>query len=165
MKRICMIVLLVIATTASNAQTGAEWFNQKKTQKKYLLAQIAALRYYIDVAQKGYGIAKQGLSTIGKLSKGEFDLHGEYFSSLKKVNPTVKKYAKVADIISLQAKIVQDYHKFYNGLASEDVFTAREIDYLERVFTRVLDDCTVLLDQLIAVTTDNQLEMKDDERM
>lgn len=157
--------MLFLVWNGTKAQTGGEWFNQKKTQKKYLLAQIAALQYYIGVAQKGYKIAKDGLSTIGQLSKGEFNLHGDYFNSLKKVNPEVKNYAKVADIISLQVKIVSEYHKVYNSLSITENFSPNEMDYVKRVYKRLLDDCGQALDQLIAVTTDNQLEMKDDERM
>ncbi|MBK8088802.1 MAG: hypothetical protein IPK31_13170 [Chitinophagaceae bacterium] len=53
MKKI--ILLPVIATflfNAANAQTLNEWVNQKSTQKKYLLQQIAALQVYIGYAKK-----------------------------------------------------------------------------------------------------------------
>ncbi len=52
-------------------------------QKKSLLQQIAALKVYIDYAQKGYSIAKEGLTLIGNIKNREFDLHSKYISSLK----------------------------------------------------------------------------------
>ncbi|OJW81919.1 MAG: hypothetical protein BGO69_15105 [Bacteroidetes bacterium 46-16] len=164
-KALLFLLLLVLATGSLQAQTFAEWFRQKKTQKKYLLQQVAALQVYIGYAQKGYKIAKEGLTTISGFTKGEFNLHGDYFNSLKTVNPQVRKYVKVADIVALQVKIVQDYNRTYGQLAKSDDFSREERDYIRRVFGRLLNDCEQTLNELIAVTTDGKLEMKDDERM
>jgi hypothetical protein len=45
------------------------------------------------------------------------------------------------------------------------VFNGEELDYIMRVLGRLLDDCENTLNELIAVTTDGYLEMKDDERL
>ena len=166
MKKIVLILLLFVSAVSSlQAQTFAEWFQQKKTQKKYLLQQIAALQVYIEYAQKGYEIAKEGLTTIGGFTRGEFDLHTDYFNSLKSVNPEIRRYAKVADIIALQVKIVQNYNRTYGRLNSSDAFSNDELAYIGRVYNRLLDDCDNTLDELITITTDGKLEMKDDERI
>ncbi|MCH5688762.1 conjugal transfer protein TraI [Niabella sp. W65] len=53
MKKILLFLLLVVSAGSNlQAQTFAEWFQQKKTQKKYLLQQIAALQVYIGYAKK-----------------------------------------------------------------------------------------------------------------
>lgn len=62
-------------TRASKVQTFHEWFRQKKTQKKYLIQQIAALKVYLGYVQKGYSIAQKGLTTVSNIKKGNFDLH------------------------------------------------------------------------------------------
>ena len=166
MKKI-VLFLLVFASAAGSlqAQTFAEWFQQKKTQKKYLLQQIAALQVYIGYAKKGYNIAKEGLTTIGGFTRGEFNLHTDYFNSLKSVNPEVKRYARIAGIIALQIKIVQGYNRTYRQLNSSDAFSNDELAYIGRVFGRLLDDCDKTLDELITITTDSELEMKDNERI
>lgn len=148
-----------------HAQTFNEWFRQKETQKKYLLQQIAALQVYMGYLQKGYKIAKDGLNTISGFTKGELNMHTDYFNSLKTVNPTIKRYARGADIIALQIQIVQDYHNSYRQLCNTNAFTANELSYINNVFTRLLDDCAQTLDALTAVTTAGKLEMKDDERL
>ncbi len=166
MKKIFLFLLLFVSVAGSlQAQTFEEWFQQKKTQKKYLLQQIAALQVYIGYAQKGYHIAKEGLTTIGGFTKGEFNLHTDYFNSLKSVNPVVKRYAKVAKIIALQIKIVQNYNRTYRRLNGSDMFSGDELAYIGRVFNRLLDDCDKTLDELLTITTDGKLEMKDGERM
>jgi len=166
MKKI-LLALLVCVSAAGNlkAQTFAEWFQQKKTQKKYLIRQIAALQVYIGYAQKGYKIAKEGLNTIGGFTRGEFNLHTDYFNSLKSVNPEVRRYVKVAEIIALQVKIIQNYNRTYRQLNSSDAFSGDELAYIGRVYSRLLDDCDKTLDELITITTDGKLEMKDDERI
>lgn len=166
MKKI-LLALLVFVSAAGNlkAQTFAEWFQQKKTQKKYLIQQIAALQVYIGYAKKGYKIAKEGLNTIGGFTRGEFNLHTDYFNSLKSVNPEVRRYVKVAEIIALQVKIVQNYNRTYRQINSSDAFSEDELAYIGRVYRRLLDDCDKTLDELITITTDGRLEMKDDERI
>jgi hypothetical protein len=159
------LVLLSIGINTLNAQTFNEWFRQKETQKKYLLQQIAALQVYMGYLQKGYKIAKNGLNTISGFTKGELNLHAGYFNSLKTVNPSIKSYARVADIIALQVKIVQDFHSNYKQLCGANALSGDEFRYINGVFARLLDDCAQTLDALITVTTDGKIEMKDDERL
>ena len=48
---------------------------------------------------------------------------------------------------------------------SGGLFSAPEIDYMQRVYERLLNDCSNKLDELSAVTSADKLEMKDDERI
>ena len=165
MKRLFILVLFVILSSGTKSQTFAEWFHQSATQKKYLLQQIAGLQVYIGYVQKGYSIAKQGLNAISDIKHGEFNLHKEYFSSLKKVNPKIKNYSKVAEIILLQMNIIKIYKEAAKKIKQSKSFSANEITYINSVFERLLNDCTKTIDELITVTTSGQLEMKDDERL
>lgn len=165
MKKLLILFLLGMLATTTQAQTFAEWFKQKKTQKKYLVQQIAALQVYIGYAQKGYSIAKEGLNTIGDFKRGEFNLHTGYFNSLKSVNPKIKQYAKVADIMAMQVIIIQGCGRTRRHVRESGAFNGEELDYIMRVLGRLLDDCESTLDELITVTTDGNPEMKDDERL
>lgn len=165
MKRILIILLLAGCATSLRAQNFDEWFRQKKTQKKYLIQQIAALQVYIDYAQKGYAIAKEGLDIIGNLKEGELGLHTDYFNSLKTVNPELRQYANVSDIMAIQAKIVQRCKQTRRRAQGSNLFNAEEKEYIGRVLDRLLDDCTNVLDELLTVATDGKLEMRDDERL
>ena len=165
MKKLLILFLLTTMVTTTQAQTFSEWFRQKKTQKKYLVQQIAALQVYISYAQKGYSIAREGLNTIGDFKRGEFNLHTGYFNSLKSVNPKIKQYAKVADIMAMQVTIIQNYNRTCRQMRESGAFNGEELDYIKRVLGRLLDDCENTLDELITVTSDGNLEMKDDERL
>lgn len=164
-KLLTLILFAILFSSGTKAQTFDEWFRQKATQKKYLLQQIAGLQVYISFVQKGYSIAKQGLNTISDIKHGEFNLHKDYFNSLKEVNPEIKNYRKVADIILLQVNIIKVYKEAVKQINQSKSFSTDEITYINRVFERLLDDCTKTIDELIKVTTSGQFEMKDDERL
>jgi hypothetical protein len=148
--------IIIIISTLSDAAIG---------QKKYMIQQIAALQVYIGYLQKGYSIAKKGLNVIGDLKKGEFNLHSTYFNSLKSVNPKIRNSEKVAGCITLQVQLLQVFNSTYQQLKQSKQFSENELSYMHSVFTRLIEDCTVTIDELIEVTTSNKLEMKDDERL
>jgi hypothetical protein len=120
---------------------------------------------YLGYVQKGYSIARKGLTTIGNIKKGDFDLHKEFFTSFKSVNPTIRNYTKVADIIAFQVRIVQTYKQTYKYVQTISLYSPAEIDFIYGVFTNLINNSSADLDELIAVITANELEMKDDERL
>ena len=164
MKKILTLILLFL-TLFSQAQTAAEWTSQKKTQIRYLLQQIAANKVYIEYIEKGYGIARKGLNTIQKIKKGDFDLHRDFISSFSNINPKVKSYARVADIIAYQVRIVKDVKTVISNLKESNQFNPDELDYSKAVFERLLDECLKSMDELFYVITSGELQMKDDERI
>lgn len=160
-----IILLLWVYAAESKAQTYDEWFRQKKTQKKYLIEQIAALQTYVGYAEKGYSIASKGLSTIRDIKHGDFNLHNIFFNSLTSVNPRVKNYVKVADIISMQISIAKQVRNTIKQSTNGKQLTNTELNYLQQVFNNVLDECAKKLDELFGLITDGEQQMKDDERI
>lgn len=165
MKKLFFLLFIALLSVSVKAQTFAEWFQQKKTQKKYLLQQIAGLQLYIGYAQKGYSIAQDGLNVIGDIKHGELNLHNDYFNSLKTVNPTISKYSKVGDIVAVQLKIIKVYKNAYSLVKQSKGFNTGEIQYIYEVFKRLTHDCAGTIEQLTMVIITDQLEMKDDERL
>ena len=153
-------ILALFFCVQSHAQTWDEWFAQKKTQKKYLLQQIAALQTYMTTAKKGYKIASDGIHTISNIKNGEFNLHSLFFNSLKTVNPKIKNAAIVAEIIAYQIAIV---NKFKN--ISKQNLNSDEVTYISKVYSTVIAESIKDINALIGVITDNELQMTDDERI
>ncbi|MFH7000913.1 hypothetical protein [Flavobacterium bizetiae] len=153
-----VVLLLVMGVSVQNLQAQAKW-------RKELLLQIAALQVYMDYAKKGYNVARKGLNFVGDLKKGELSLHGDYLASLKKVNLRIKKYSRVTEIVVLQVRIIKISNNTIRGLRQNDVFHGDEIDYIERAFERLFENCNSTLDELLLLTGNGNLEMKDDERL
>jgi hypothetical protein len=115
--------------------------------------------------EKGYSVVKNGLHFIGDLKKGELNLHNDYFNSLEKINPKIRNYSKVAQIVLLQLKIIRISNKTIKQLQSDDLFHGNELEYIERCFERLFENCDRTLDELLLVTTDATVGMKDDQRL
>jgi hypothetical protein len=167
MKNILLIAftLFCLLATESQAQIFAEWFQQKKTQKKYLLQQIMVLHTYKKSVKKGYALAKEGLTAIGDSKNGEFALHGEYFTSIQKATSPIRNYTRVRDIINLSARIFHSYPIALKQVQESGAFDEEEISYIHRVYARLMDACNNLIDELTTIITDGKLEMTDDERI
>jgi len=160
-----MIIISLVLSSATNAQTLAEWTQQKKTQIQYLLDQIAANKVFIDYVEKGYAIAKSGLTTIQDIKSGDFDLHRDFFRSLEIVNPTIKDYVRVADVIACQVRVVKNINATIKGLKESEALSIDELDHCKSVFGNLLDECLENVDELYLVITSGELKMSEIERI
>lgn len=165
MKKIVIILVLIFAGKFVSAQTFGEWFRQKATQKKYLIEQIAALELYGGVLKKGYEIGRDGLTLIGDLKNVDFNLHKDYFGSLASVNPEIKRYSKVAEILVMQLRILEMNRSTMREIESVAEMDKSEKDYCRLVFGRVLEDCGQSMDKLINIAVSGKVVMKDNERL
>jgi len=140
-------------------------YSQKAAQIKNLITQIAKLQVYLGYLKKGYHIVDQGLTTIGDIKKGDFTMHLTYFNSLKHVNPVVRKYGKLVEMIDRQCRIIALFRKSKEQEKYQLVFTLNETEYISTVFTSLIDK---VIDDIQCVTellTDDQYALKDDERI
>ncbi|QHS56579.1 hypothetical protein GWR56_13880 [Mucilaginibacter sp. 14171R-50] len=159
----CIKLTLVALLLAGSvrAQTFAEWFSQKKTQKKYLLQQIAALQVYSGYLKTGYSIAKGGLGSITSYVGNEFSLHDGYYKHLNTVSIAVKNNPRVDDIIRWQ----QDILKQTMAIKKQTGLTANENNYAGKVCSALLSDCDARINDLQTILSDNKTEMSDEERL
>lgn len=155
MKKVIVIAGLVLLAVSGYSQS----------QIKLYIQQIAANKVYIEYLQKGYSIAKKGLTTIGNIKNGHWSLDKDFFAGLENINPKVRHYAKVADIVALNIQIVKRYKQALKEARASDRFTGSELDYFGKVFTGLIDNCAVLVDELTLLLKASELKMSDDERI
>lgn len=161
-KSFCLpMVFLLLLAEVSDAQTWSEWFSQKKTQKKYLLEQVAALKMYAGYLKKGYEIGSSGLNFIKSASQGEFDLHGAFFASLKAVSPEIKRNRKIAEIIQMQLQI----GKFISSVDNLEFLSDDNQRYVKLVREGLLNDSLRDIEELLLVITSGKLQMTEGERL
>ncbi len=165
MKWILMITAILLGIPSLQAQNFSEWFRQKKTQKKYLIEQIAALKVYGGYLKKGYQISQKGLGIIGDIKDGDFNLHSAFFSGLKTVNAKIANSPEVASILSTQLQIKDYQEKISSWYLKQGVFTEREKHYFKVVFQHLERDCLNTLSGLEQVTAAGKVDMSDDQRI
>jgi hypothetical protein len=126
---------------------------------------LAQLKNILADLKKGYEVISGGYQTIKNISQGNFNLHQAFLDGLLQVNPMVKNYKRVADIISTQIKIVSEYKKAIRQFTLSQLFTSDELDYLKKVYRGLFNQSLKNLDALTMVITASKLRMSDDERL
>lgn len=165
MKRVVFVVLLFGVGGSVRAQTFDEWFQQNSTRKKYQEQQIGALQLYITALEKGYGIVESGLSTIRGIKSGEFNLHSAFYTSLSNVSPVVSGMAEVAEIVALQAAIINRFSAELARYRQSDALRSDEVEYISAIYAEIVKEGLADISTLTDILTANILQLTDDERM
>ena len=158
MKRILVIAFLVCSIKAAAQSFEVEqlildW--QKLSELKNILSDL----------YKGYEILSNGYEAIKNISEGNFNLHKAFLDGLLAVNPAVKNYKGVTDIIDYQALIVSEYKAAYNRFRNDKNFSPDEIVYLSQVYGNLFNESLSDIDHLINIITAGKLRMSDDQRL
>jgi len=165
MRVIILCLVFAMVGFKARAQTWAEWFDQKRTQLKYLGQQIAANKVYLDFLEKGYSIAKDGLQTIEEFKSGEFNLHLDYFNSLQRLNPKIRNWTKIASVVSVEAGIIKMAAGQWKQGMDLKQFTPQELGYFQAVFEKILKSTLNAAEDLLTILNTDEIEMGDADRL
>jgi hypothetical protein len=73
---------------------------QEMQQLLLNIEKLTQLKSILSDMKTGYQVYQRGYSTISSISQGNFNLHDVYLNGLLQINPAVKNYGRVAEIIS-----------------------------------------------------------------
>lgn len=158
--KICIWILFFVLLTA---KTKAQ--SQEVQQLLLNVEKLSQLKQILSDMYKGYEVVSKGYNTIRELSKGNFSLHQLFLDGLMQVSPTVRRYRKVADIISNQALLVKEYKVAFNRFKEANLFNLNEINYMGSVYENLFDRSLQNLDELLVLVTAGHLRMSDEERI
>lgn len=146
---------------------GLGSFAQSHEAKSLMLnvEKLSQLKNILSDMKKGYTLVSQGYKKVKDIASGNFSLHEVFLDGLMVVSPEVKKYRRVADIISAQKSIVSEYRGALRSFRSADVFGAGELDYLGSVYSSLLEASLANLEDLMMLITSSKLRMSDQERL
>jgi len=163
--KIYLIALTTMLALPVKAQLFREWFRQNATQKRYLIEQIAQLKVYLALTEKGYEIAREGLTTISSIKNGEFKLHKNRFDSLRIVKSELTALSRLQHITDLHGSINEICEKLPAEIQGcqllDPVVKKQMITGLKALY----DDSQVLIGGFFMVIRDEQVSMTDDERI
>lgn len=126
---------------------------------------LAQLKQILSDLKKGYDIASTGYGKIKDISQGNFSIHELFLDGLLTVNPNLRKYRRVADIVNYQVRLLNEYKAAYNRFSSSGSFTPQELTYLTKVYGNLFNRSLENLDELAMILTASELRMSDDERL
>lgn len=157
---VIMVFFFCLVTTR-----GASAQVQEMQQLILDIEKLTQLKGILSDMKTGYQIYQQGYGSISQLSKGNFDLHSVYLNGLLTINPTVKNYGRVAEIITQQVSLISEYKSAYKQFQQSGSFSVSELNYMSSVYTQLVNQSLQNLDDLTNVLTAGKLRMSDDERM
>jgi hypothetical protein len=159
MKKIIVVLVLMVYGVRASAQAD------ELKQLALNIEKLAQFKQILADLKKAYEVLYGGYTTIKNISEGNFNLHEVFLDGLLEASPVVKKYKKVADIISLQVSLVKEYKSAFNRFRNSGRFSLAELNYMGKVYTRLFSQSLVHLDDLVNVLTAKSMRMSDDERL
>lgn len=165
MKKTMVFILLLLTGSLCPGQNFREWFRQNATQKNYLIEQIAHLKLYLELTEKGYQIAKEGLSAISDFKNGEFKLHRNRFDSLLIVKSDILTLGRLQQIADMQDIVHEICETLPSDINSCQALDAEQKQRIRKTILVLYDDGQSLIGALLPLIRDKNYAMTDDERV
>lgn len=159
MKYLWTVLILFGINLTSQAQSN-------EVQQLLLnVEKLTQLKNILSDMKKGYQIVSNGYNSVKQITEGNFSLHDVFINKLMAVNPVIKNYKRVADIINYQKDMVKEYQQAFSRFNASQVFDKNELKYLVQVYKGLLNQSLQNIDELTTIITASKLSMSDDERI
>lgn len=163
MKRLLIILLLITPLLLFSRKCKAQ---QEESEQLILnWAKLQQMEAILDNMYAGYTILSTGYNKIKMIAEGNYSLHQLFLDGLMAVNPTVRNYRRVPQIISYQKLLLREYKAAYKRFQKDPHFTVDELSYLANVYNFLFQASVRNLDDLIMIITATKLRMNDAERL
>ena len=129
------------------------------------VTKLEQLRNILDKMKDGYEQLSKGYKTVRDLSKGNFDIHKVFLDKMLEVSPTVSGYYRVYEVMRKQKSILSEYGEALASFRDMQVFSTRELSYIESVYKGLVKRSGKELDDLLMIITSGQLRMNEADRL
>jgi hypothetical protein len=172
----CLICLLLIGTPARPVERNAALpilEIAKAVTKKVIKAidlRIQKLQnktIWLQNAQKKIEnvLSKLKLDEISDWTKKQRDLYKGYYEELAEVKSIIIYYQQIKDITKKQTRLVAEYEKAWNLFKQDSHFKESEIQYMERVYSGILEESLKNIDQIFLILDSFTTQMSDLKRL
>ncbi|WP_268223493.1 conjugal transfer protein TraI [Sinomicrobium oceani] len=110
-------------------------------------------------------LSKLKLTEISEWTQRQRDLYKGYYEELVKVKSVISYYQRIRDITKMQAAMVDEYGRVWHLLRQDHRFTPEELDYMEKVYSGMLDASLENLDQIFLIIEAFASQMSDAKRL
>ncbi|WP_394776324.1 conjugal transfer protein TraI [Flavobacterium sp.] len=172
---ICLLCFLLIGTPARPATVAAIPILEivKAVAKKVIKAidlRIQKLQnktIWLQNAQKKIEniLSKLKLDEISDWTEKQKELYKNYYEELAKVKSIITYYQRIKDISAKQVRLVDEYERAWNLFQKDTHFNASELDYMQSVYSGILDESLKNIDQIFLVLDSFTTQMSDAKRL
>jgi hypothetical protein len=135
---------------------------------KQLLLNVEKLNQLRDILEQmkaKYQILAQGYQQIQQINQESFEIHSLFLDRLVKVNPQVRQYYKIAEVLGMQVRLFEGMKQEFRGLNLNEMIAGEELQYLEKACSGFRKNSWNNLEEMALILSDNQLQLTDSERI
>ncbi|MBZ4033928.1 conjugal transfer protein TraI [Flavobacterium sp. 17A] len=110
-------------------------------------------------------LSKLKLDEISDWTQKQKDLYKGYYEELAKVKSIITYYQRIREITRKQTQLVQEYERAWNLFKQDTHFKDSEIQYMERVYTGILEESMKNIDQIFLILDSFATQMSDLKRL
>ena len=154
-----LLLLLTATATTSRAQ------DQDMEQLILDIQKLSQFKSILTDMEKGYADLSAGYGVVKGIAQGSFNLHEVFLDGLYLVSPVVRRYVRVADILTAEERILSEYKSAYSRFAASNKFNPHELDYMLSVYNQLMKQALQQMTNLLNVITDRKMRMSDAERL
>ena len=172
---ICLLCFLLISTPARPATVAAIPILEivKAVAKKVIKAidlRIQKLQnktIWLQNAQKKIEnvLSKLKLDEISDWTEKQKELYRNYYEELAKVKTIITYYQRIKDISEKQVRLVDEYERAWNLFQKDAHFNSSELDYMQSVYSGILNESLKNIDQIFLVLDSFTTQMSDAKRL
>jgi hypothetical protein len=160
------MTLILLLPFDTQCQTANEWLKQKKTQKQYLIEQIAALQFYLKNLKQGYTVVNKGLNLVGEITGISYAMDNIYIESLLQVKTPVANSELSSSIVVLEQGIRTRLRILRQRVDHDTgLLTADESMYLKKVAHKTEAILTEQIATKQKIQTTDKVQMTDAGRV
>ena len=110
-------------------------------------------------------LSKLKLDEISDWTQKQKDLYKGYYEELAKVKSIITYYQRIREITKKQTQLVQEYERAWNLFKQDTHFKDSEIQYMELVYTGILEESVKNIDQIFLILDSFATQMSDLKRL
>ncbi|WP_406843507.1 conjugal transfer protein TraI [Flavobacterium soyae] len=110
-------------------------------------------------------LSKLKLDEISDWTKKQKDLYQGYYEELAKVKSIITYYQRIKDITRKQTRLVEEYERAWNLFKQDSHFKESEIQYMELVYSGILEESVKNIDQIFLILDSFSTQMSDLKRL
>jgi ribosomal protein L31E len=110
-------------------------------------------------------LSKLKLTEIADWTEKQQELYSKYYNELWQIKSTIAYYKRIKELTEKQLAIVDEYRWAWALFNKDKHFTAEELDYMETVYSGILDAGIQNLDRILLVVSSQKTQMTDAKRL
>jgi Iap family predicted aminopeptidase len=170
---IITVLSLVLVMAPTQQSHAIVWVVVQAAMKKVIRAMDLAVQklqnktVWLQNAQKTLEntLSKLKLEEISDWTKKNKEQYQKYYEELSKIKGYISNYQRVRSLMEKQVRIVSEYRRAFDLFKRDKHFSQKEIAYMAKIYTGILNESVQTLDQLLSLIRDHDLIMTDGKRL